>query len=241
MTPPRRPHHRRLRLRRRRRHPGRPQGLRRAGRVRHQRPHGGHRAEHPGCRRGAAAAPAHRHRAVRRVLDRLRRPRGEDRDARHPGDRGRGGRGRPGRPAAATSSSTRCSSPRVDTGSAWWRAVRAAAAVRQGGDAELRGGRGDHRTPGGRRGRRWSWPPRRWRPAARSTWWSPAVTSTGGEAVDVLHGGGVDHAAARAPGDDPAHPRHRVFVLGGDRGAARVSATRCRPRWGPPRSTCSAR
>ena len=47
---------------------------------------------------------------------------------------------------------------------------------------------------------RWSWPPRPGWPAARSTWWSPAVTWTGGEAVDVLHGGGVTTACCAHPG-----------------------------------------
>ena len=62
-----------------------------------------------------------------------------------------------------------------------------------------------------------------------------------GEAVDVLDGGGVDHPAARAPGGDPAQPRHRLLVLGGDRRPAGGWATRCRSRSPPPRSTSPAR
>ena len=184
---------RRLGLRRRRRHPGRPEGLRRARRVRHQRAHGGHRAEHPGVStRCCTRAAAHGHRAARRGARRPAVARGEDRDARHPGDRGRGGRARPGPAGCRTWSSTRCWSPRAVHRLGVVGRGRAAAAVR----------------------RRWSTPncaeaaaltrrpvttrptmvgpPRRWRPAARVRGGDRRRPGRAARRSTCWHGGGVD-------------------------------------------------
>src|SRR2546428_33660 len=87
-----RPHHRRLGLRRRRRHPGRPQALRRPRRVRPLGDHRRHRTEHrprqphPGDR-----AAARRRADPRRRRGYRRRPR-EDRQAGEPADRTSRGR-----------------------------------------------------------------------------------------------------------------------------------------------------
>ena len=92
---------RRLGLRRRRRHPGRPEGVRALRRARDDRDHGDHGAEHGRGRggRGGLAGDDRRPGAGGRRGHRRRR--GQDRHARHGRDRRRGGRG------ARASSATR--------------------------------------------------------------------------------------------------------------------------------------
>ena len=92
----RRADHRGQRLGRRRRHPGRPQDLRRARRVRRVRHHRHHRAEHARRSRPCEVAVGRRSsaRRSRRVVADFARARGEDRHARQRRDRrGRGARG----------------------------------------------------------------------------------------------------------------------------------------------------
>ena len=95
MTADRR-HHRRLGFGRRRRHPGRPQDLLRARRLRRARHHRADRAEHQGRHRHPRRAAGFHHRADRCGVLRPRRGRGEDRHAvAARGDRGGRRRARP--------------------------------------------------------------------------------------------------------------------------------------------------
>ena len=78
---------RRLGLRRRRRDPGRPEGVRALRRARHDRDHGDHRAEHRRRQRDPSAAPGDDPRPGARGRRGHRRRRGQGGDARHGRDR----------------------------------------------------------------------------------------------------------------------------------------------------------
>ena len=83
----------RIGLRRRRRHPGRPQGVRRVRCPRHDRDHRDHRAEHHRRHRHPPDPARNHHRPGAGGGGRHRRRRGQDRDARRSGDDRGGGRG----------------------------------------------------------------------------------------------------------------------------------------------------
>ena len=167
---PHRGHHRRLGLRRRRRHPGRPENLLRARRLRRFGDRGAHGAEHQRRQRGLRGAAGIRRRADRCGVLRPRRRRGEDRYARQCRSR----QSRRGRAVAITAQTRIVLDPvMVATSGDRLLTPDAVEAMRTtprstgaGGDAEPARGGGAARCAGGRDAKtRWSA-----RPSACSPW-----------------------------------------------------------------------
>ena len=146
----RRADHRRQRLERRRRHPGRPQDVRGAGRLRDERDYRHHRAEHGRGDRDAAAVGRPRHGADRSGRRRHHAARHQDRHARDGGDRRSRRRGDQGAGPAAGGRRPRdgLEERRAPPGRRWDPdAAGGAAAAMRGGHAEHPRGRSAERPP----------------------------------------------------------------------------------------------
>ncbi len=232
------PHHRRLGQRRRRRHPGRPQDLLRARRLRQRGDHRPHRAEHAAACRASTPSPPDfvaRSRSMR--CSRHGGRRGQDRHARH-GRRHRGGGRRRSAPGSrASSSSTRSWSPRRrppparrTPSTALNEKLLPLADADHAQPARGRGaaGRGARETaPDAGRGGPAAGPGRR------------NVLLKGGhqegeDSPDLLLDGGERPLAGGAARRHPEHPRHRLHALLGDHGAAGPRRGPCRRRWPRP-------
>ena len=221
------PDHRRLRLRRRRGHPGGSQDVLRLPGVRHVRDHRGDGAELP--RRPGRGEPAAR---VRGAAARRRSS----------------GTSAPTRPSAGCSRPRR-SSRRSPSRLATHRIEKLVVdpvMVAKSGDPLLQPdaraaladrilplalvvtpepprGRSAGRHPGGRPRRHGGGGAAHPPAAARATCWSRAGHLKG-DATDLLWNG-REFTRFPAPGSTPEHPRHRLHLLGGHRGRARARAS----------------
>ena len=231
------PDDRHVRLGRRRRHPGRPEGVRRRRRARSVGARCAHRAEHHGGHGGADAAARVRPRSARRVLRRHRRRRREDRDALLPAA-DRDGRGRPrraGRAARRRPGHGRELRREAPAGRRRRGARRPAVPARDRRDAEPARGGGAHRrarvprAPSSPGDSSTSAPPR---PSSRAaTARRPSTTSSTGASTSRYRSSGTDvgrHARCglHALGDALRGPRSRAVA--GRGGAGR--GVRGRPR-----------